>query len=611
VVTASLALVGQLASFRVSVRQRLAHKAFVAWAAPLGLLLASTAVGRHYVLDDYVLALIARGDQNVAGLVREPSDLFDFTTGEQALNRLLMEQGLMLPWWSDPQLKIAFYRPLSALLHRLDFALWPESPRAMYGHGLLWLGLVMVLVACLYRRLESSPLLAGVATLLFALDDSHGAVVAWISNRNASVATAFGLLALLAHHDWRATGRHGSALFASLAWLVALAAGEFAIGTLAYLVSYTVFLDRGQSWRRLGALLPYALVLAAWGVVYARSGAGVSGSGSYVSPWLDVGRFAQVAPLRAAGLLAATLGPLPSELLLLGRAEQQRSWLLCSIAVLGAALCTLWSVLRRDRIARFWLLGMLLAIVPVTASFPSDRLLLFASVGGMGLVARLIAPWFDGGARRWQGLPRAAGCLCFGAVHLLLAPLCLPLRAAQMQLLGRALERATECFEQIPDLERRTVVIVNAPLDAMASYIQAERAFRRAPRPKQLYWLTSAGSSLRITRPEPNSLVVERSAGFLSTPLERHYRDQADALRPGAEVRLGPITARVASATGEAKPRAVRFFFAEPLESASYVFLIWEHDRYQRLALERLAQPLQLPAEDLGAILARTALRTP
>lgn len=609
--TAGVALAGQRASLGDSLRQRLSQKAVAAWAPLLGLFLASTAVGRHYVFDDYVLGLIARGDHRVAGLVRERSDLFAFTTGERAVNRLLMEQGLMLPWWSDPQLKVDFYRPLSSLLHRLDFALWPDNPHAMYGHGLIWLGLVMSLAACLYRRLESSPLLAGLATLLFALDDSHGAVVAWISNRNASVATAFGLLALLAHHDWRAAGRRSSALFAGLAWLVALAAGEFAICTLAYLVSYALLLDRGRSWRRLGTLLPYALGLAAWSVAYVRSGAGVSGSGSYISPWLDLGRFAGVAPLRATGLLAATLGPVPSELLLLGRHEHRLYWLLASMTVLGAAACALWSTLRQDRIARFWLLGMLLSIVPVTASFPSDRLLLFASVGGMGLLARLIVPWFDHASRASLGLPRAVPCLLFGIGHLLLAPLFLPLRAAQMQLFGRTLEIATECFEHIPEIERRTVVIVNAPLDAMASYVQAERAFRGAPRPKQLYWLTSAGSSMRITRPDSNTLVVARSSGFLSTPLERHYRDPADSLQLGAQVRLGPITAQVASVTADAKPGAVSFRFAEPLESASYVFLIWEDDRYQRLALQRLAKPMQLPAEDIGKILARTALRTP
>lgn len=610
-VTAAAGSAGRLTGIGVSLRQLLARRSVLVWVPLLGMLLASSAVGRHYVFDDYVLALIARGDDQVEGLVRSPWNLFAFTTGERSSNMPLIEQGMMLPWWSDQELKVVFYRPLSSLLHRLDFHLWPDTPRMLYWHGLAWFGLVIALVACLYRSLEASPLLAGISAVLFGLDDSHGAVIAWISGRNTTIATAFGLVVLVAHHDWRTSGRRRSAVVAALAWLVALSAGEFAIGALAYLVSYTLFLERARPWGRVSALVPYALVLALWGVVYARSGAGVHGSGAYVSPWLDFSRFVSVAPLRLMGLLAATLGPIPSEALLLGRPEHLVYWAFSSVAVLGAAACAFWPLLRRDRIARFWLVGMVLALVPVTASFPSDRLLLFATVGAMGLLARVTAPLIERSAWRALGAPAAALAIFFGGVHLLLAPLCLPLRAAQMQLVGRTLEIATRSFDQIPELERRTVIIVNAPLDALASYIQAERAFRRVPRPQHLYWLTTAASSLQITRPDPTSLLVERSAGFLSTMLERHYRHRPETLKRGEQVQLRPLTATVVSVTADAKPAAVSFRFAEPLESSSYVFLIWKDGRYEPLALDTLTSPLRLPAEDIGRILARTALGRP
>jgi hypothetical protein len=575
------------------------------------MLLASSAIGPHLVFDDYVLGVIARGEPRIGGLVRQRADLFAFATGERVANRELMERGLMLPWWSDEELKVAFFRPLSALLHRLDFALWPDAPRAMYFHGLAWLGVVILLVGCLYRRLESSPGLSGLAALLFALDDSHGAVVAWISNRNASIATVFGLLSLLAHHEWRRGGWRAGAVLAPFGWLLALSAGEFAVGALGYLVSYALFLDRGRPWSRIASLLPYMAVALGWSVVYARSGAGVHGSESYVSPWLDFERFASIAPLRLLGLLAATLGPIPAELLLLGRREHFVYWAGLVGLVLTAAVCALAPVLRRDRTARFWLVGMLLALVPVTASFPSDRLLLLASVGGMGLVARVVAPLFQPEA--WQALrKRSAGLvLLFAGMHLGLSPLFLPLRAAQMHLIGQTLAVATSCFDSIPGLERRTVVIINAPLDALASYIQAERAWRRAPLAAHLYWLTTAGSSLRVTRSDPNTLVVERSAGFFSSTLERHYRARQPALQRGAQIQLGPLTATVITLTADQRPLAVSFHFAERLESESYVFLAWRDGRYQPLALESLARPLELPAEDLGRILARTALGAP
>jgi hypothetical protein len=607
-VTAGQPPTARFDAFRARLVGLLAQRGSLFGSALIGVFLALSAVGPYFVFDDYVLGLAVRGDPKVDGLMSGRWDLFGFTTGEAAMNRKLMAQGLMLPWWSDEQLEIRFYRPLSSLFHRLDFALWPDSPRWMYLHSLAWLAFALVAIGWLYRSLEASPLLAGLAALLYAIDDSHGSVVSWISNRNALIAGVLGVLALLAHHHFRSSGSRAGAWLGPLCWLLALSASEFAVGTLAYLLAYTLFLDRAPFWRRAGALVPYAAVLMAWSVVYVQSGAAVRGSASYVSPWLDPARFASIAPVRISGLLAATLGPLPAELLLLGRREHFMGWVMLVALVLAAASCALWPLLRRDRIARFWLVGMLLALVPVAASFPSDRLLLLAGVGGAGLMARITTPLFQPTA--WQALGRghAALCVLFGVVHLGLAPLSSPLRAAQMQLVGRTLETATACLDGVEGLEHRTVVIVNAPLDALASYIQAERAWRRMPRPKHLYWLTTAGSQIRVSRPDANTLNVERADGFLSTPLERHYRARPRALEPGEQIRLGPMTATIVSATDEGRPRSVSFRFAEALESESYVFLSWQDDRYQPLALRTLADPLAFPAEDLGRILARTAL---
>jgi len=592
----------------MGVRQRLEQRPALAWFAVLGMFFGASAVGPRLVFDDYVLGLLARGEPKMSGLIRGRFDLFDFTTGERTINHQLMDQGLLLPWWSDQELKVAFYRPLSALSHRLDFALWPGSPRAMYLHSLAWMGLVVALAACLFRALESSVWLASLSALLFAVDDSHGAVVAWISNRNALIATAFGLLSLLAHHAWRVREQPSRALLAAFAWLLALCAGEFAVGTLAYLVSYAIFLDRSRPWRRICTLLPYGLVAVGWAFAYSGSAAGVLRSGLYVSPWHEFSHFCSVAPIRLAGLLGATLGPLPSEFLLFGPPAHFVYWSVMVAALLSVAACALWPVLRGDRIAHFWLVGMLLAIVPVTASFPSDRLLLFASLGGMGLLARVTSPLFEPSAWRSLGAGRATLSACFGLMHLVLAPICAPLRAAQMQLVGRASAIATAELDRIPNLERRTVVIVNAPLDALASYIQAERAWRRVGHAAHLYWLTTAGSSLRVARIDASSLRVERSDGFLSTPLERHYRGRVDSLKLGEQVQLGTMTATVESLTRDGRPRAVSFRFTEPLESNSFVFLFWKEGRYQPLALAALTTPLRLPAEDLGQILARTAL---
>jgi hypothetical protein len=579
------------------------------WIPLVGVSLAALgAVGPYAVFDDHVLAILARGEPAFRGLAAPRWDLFTFTTGDPEDNRRLIEQGVMLPWWSDEQLKIAFYRPLSSLSHRLDHALWPRAPRLMVVHSLLWLGLLLHLVARFCQRVELSPRVALLSAVLYAVDDARGPVVAWISNRNALIATAFGVLALLAHDRWRRSGHRLSGFLAPTSLMLALLSGEFALSTLAYLAAYALFLDQTTPRQRIKSLLPYVAVVAGWTGLYLASGAGVHGSGTYVSPLGDPGAFLLAVPERASTLLAAMFGPVPADLWLFDRPYRTLPRLVATGLVLGAAAWVLAAEIRRDRTAKFWAVGMVSAVMPVVASFPSDRLLLFAGIGGSALVARIVEPLSSRARRRAISRPRLLLMLTFGAVHLAFSPLLLPARAAQMQLVGRTLEKATAHLDRVPRLHEKTVVIVNAPVDAFASYVQVERATRGVPRAERLYWLTSSGSRATVRRTDSKTLLIEREGGFLSTPLERHYRGRPSSLGKGAAVELSEMTAEVRRVTGDGRPLAVSFRFTKELESSAYVFLIWRGDRYEPLKLEELAEPLQLPEEDLGRILMRTAL---
>jgi len=564
-------------------------------------------VGSHPVLDDFVLALRARDRPVLAGAPKPRWDLFAFTTGEPADTRMLIERGVIMPWWADRRLEVAFFRPLSSLSHRIDYALWPRSPRLMYLHSVAWLVLALHLVARCYRRWETSPWLAGLSAGLYAIDDLHGPVVAWLSNRNALIATTFALLTLLAHDDFRKSKARRWAVLAAASLLLSLLAGEFGMATLGYLAAYTLLLDRAPWPERSLALLPYLAVVSCWLIFYVSSGAGVHGSGTYLNPFSDPGQFVRSLPSRATALLGAALGPIPADLEMFGPPAQSRLRASISVAFVLAAACAIGPELKRDRVARFWLGGMALAMLPIAAAPPSDRLLQLVAVGGCALIARLVSPLVDPAQRRKASRGRFLVALLFGAVHLGLAPVLLPIRAAQMQVLGTAQARATAVLDRIPDLSQRTVVIVSAPLDIMASYVQVERLFEGKPAAARLYWLTSAGSAVRVERSGPRSLLIEREGGFFSTPLELHYR-RSGALDPAETFEFSEMSVSVKSVTPDARPRQVSFRFTQPLESTSYLFLIWKNDRYEVLDLESLERPLVLPAEDLGQILTRSAL---
>jgi hypothetical protein len=583
----------------------------------LAVVLSLPAIGSHRVFDDFVLALGARASHDPALAARcfGTLDLFTFTNGVPAENLRLADLGSMLPWWSDPHLKVAFFRPLSAFTHLLDQALCPERVWLQYVHSLLWLGLLVAVVARLYRALGGSPAIAGLAALMYAMDDAHGPAVAWLCNRNGLVAAVFGTVALLAHHAWRSHGRKGPAVLAAGSLLAGLLAGESALATCGYLFAYAAVLDPGTLRRRAASLLPYGGVTVAWAVTYKLAGYGAGHSGVYVDPMANAGRFVRNLPAHATALLGAVFGPIPADIVLFDAGAERRGLIAAAITLVLLG-CVLVPTLRRDRQARFWALGMLLAAVPASACYPTDRLLLFVGMGAMALVARIVA----GAVDRQQApskTPRLARALsflalAFGFVHLILAPLLLPVRAAQMRLVARTIESATETLDKAQDLERRTIVVINPPIDPFVSYIQAERALRNLPRPMHLYWLASAIAPIRVTRLGPRTLAVERDGGLMTAPIERLYRASSVDLPAGSEVQLSEMRAEIASTTADGRPREVRFHFADDLENRRYLFLAWNEGRLLPFELPVQSQTMHFPAQNIAhEVLHSLGRRTP
>lgn len=228
------------------------------WAAALvaaGLCLPALGVGLH--MDDYAQRMTMLRAPRV---LTEPLAVFASLPGDPELNRRYMDLGI-LPWWTVPDYRLAFSRILSAVSMWIDYRLWPDSPVLMHAHSLLWLGLMVLVAALLYRRLLDAWS-AGLAALLYAFDEAHAMPTAWLANRNALIATALGLLALLAHDRWRRYGRRWGAAASAGCLALALLSGEAALGAAGYLAAYALILEDGSWSRRLGSLLPAGAVVS-------------------------------------------------------------------------------------------------------------------------------------------------------------------------------------------------------------------------------------------------------------------------------------------------------------------------------------------------------------
>ncbi|WAS96663.1 hypothetical protein [Nannocystis punicea] len=147
------------------------------------------------------------------------------------------------------------------------------------------------------------------ALLLFAVDDAHAASVGWIAARHGLIGAVFGVLALLAHHHWRARGWTVGVVVGPGALALGLLAPESALACLGYLAAYALVLERAEGWRaRVRTLAPYALVVVAWYAAYRAFGHGAQGCGMYLDPAADPLAFAVSALLHVPLLLMAQLG---------------------------------------------------------------------------------------------------------------------------------------------------------------------------------------------------------------------------------------------------------------------------------------------------------------
>jgi hypothetical protein len=584
----------------------------------LAMLLCAPSLRLGLLLDDeFHRAALTHPETSV--LSRSPVDLFVFIEGIETTNRLATTMGF-LPWWSGEGLRIAFFRPLTGFTHWLDYELWPDLPSLMHLHSLLWLGCVVAAATLFYRRTLRIPWIAGLAALLFAVDDAHGLPAVWIANRNALIGIFFGLLTLIAHDRWRRDGWWPGALLAPFALLLGLLAKESALATVAYLAAYALFLDRGRWIVSILSLAPSVVVGTAWWIMYRKLGYGSIGSGWYFDPGADVVQFIQAVADRAP-LLLAWQWLVPSDL---EWALPPQTALVLSLAVLGlmAILAAfLLPLLRKDATARFFAAGMILSLLPACTAFPDDRLLLFVSIGGMGLLARFIASNLRKEDRlriqgRWR-LPALAFCALLVFIHLGLAPLGLVRTAESLDKIGHAIAKADASLASERAARFQTTLIVNSPAFALVSYGAFSRLAEGGKFPGRTLVLGSGGNPITVSRQDERTLLLRPEGGFLAPPggahgmgelvsllfdqrnvilsADRLYRDRSKT-EPGRKIELFGVTVEIMAVTEDGRPAEVAFRFLTKLENPYLRWMQWKAGECVPFSVPADGESMTLPA---------------
>jgi hypothetical protein len=426
-----------------------------------------------------------------------------------------------------------------------------------------------------YRLMSDTREEANLATLLFAIGGLHAFVIGWIAARNQLISACLSVLAMELYHRWRTGQGQVFGLGAYVATVAGLMAAEGGIVTMGYLGAYALTMDNGPLLRRLLRLLPYAITVVVWRVVYQHLGYGTHGSPGYIDPGADTGRFLVELIQRLPALMTSFFYGVTSSVMV-----YLPGWGKISYALLS--VLAIWWVYRvSDRLgvwasprARFYALGGVLALVPVCASPPHDRLLIHAEIGLGGLVAML----FEIARQRQAAAPLGRDIRWtingLKGVHFIWFPVLMV--SSAVLIVGMTIGMPKEEALALPNATEgagERFVLLHAPTPMLVGYYHPTRRYFGMRNPESINTIGRGGNeALDYTVEDEHTLKVISPVGFI----DWMSRDiQHDPFHVGQEVDLGHMKFTVLTISDNGTPMSIRVHFTQPLTDPTWKFFIW------------------------------------
>lgn len=535
-------------------------------------------------------------------MLNGPLNLYGFSWDSSERFLIQQDHGFA-PWWASDQIKTNFFRPLSSLTLALDFTLWPDTPLLMHIHSLLWFVLLIWLAYRLYRSISGSAVVAGISILLLALDDVFTGPVGWISNRHAVMAMVFAVLCVWLYHLGVSKQKWSCIAWSSGAYALALLASEMGLVTFAYLFAYLLVLDRGRWLDRIKRIAPFVLLTVVWRLAYTSLGYGATGTFLYIDPILDPVNFVAQLLTRYPALLFSDAG-LPIVDLILGFSPQGAAVaaVVCLVLLVLLALIV-FPVLRAQRTAAFWFLGLLGALVPLVSGIPQNRNLGMVSLGVMALAGQIFvevaAAPRPGPLNTFQVVLLKIATPTFVILHLVLSPIMVLANPGTTQAMAEDQASAAN-FGSMPGLTEKHLYVINPPgaMSFMGGLFQ--RLFADEPFPKTINYLSSGFAPVEIERVDDVSIRVTPEGGYTPLPgpildeatgtvshftlenvyrwLDGFYYNPSNPMQVGQVVDLSDVTVEVTQMTGDGRIAQASFTFAHPLDDDQYLWLLWDAD---------------------------------
>ncbi|HET7542844.1 MAG TPA: hypothetical protein VFK05_23390 [Polyangiaceae bacterium] len=551
----------------------------------------------QFAADDYWHLLAAAGKPTYPG-GPAAHHLFQFASGEPSEALKAMQEG-SLAWYADPTVRIAFFRPLTALSHRFDYWLFGANALAARLHSVAWYIALGWFYARLLWRLAPKALRM-VALFVFVCDAAHWQAVTWIAARNALVSATFACAALLCYVRGRDERRRELQLAALLLYCFSLAGGESAFGIVPYVLGYEASRSSETRKQRLLSVTPWLGLSLGVLVLYAALGYGTRHSGAYLNPLAEPAAFLADLPSRLCCMLSFSYVGLPADLWFL----QPRLRVACAVAgvlaLIGLALAFRFvrgELELAERRFTLWMgIAAFVALLPQAGGLLGARSLTLSSLGTSVVIAALLCAL----ARRFTrdvGFSRAlagTSALLVFLIHFLLASATwLTSALFYNQALAKISAEATAL--RFDGAAPQKVILLQASDFFVVRYLPFQRRVLGLSTPSTWHGISQADHAHRLRRTGIDSFELEVLDGdMLETPLEHAVRPLEALLAVGQRVDLEDFSIRVLE-VGKVGPHRIAVTCRAALEDPRWLFLVWKASRLQRFEFPRVGESVVLP----------------
>ena len=553
----------------------------------LALHLPSLCIG--FVGDDYIHQFILEGAWEHPSL--HPWSLYDFGTRPRHVQSVWWENGV-LPWWTQPDWKLRFFRPLTSVTIWLDHLLFHTwAPGYKLTTLLGYTGLLLLLYP-LYRAFNLSSRTALLAILLFASVDCSLMPVGWVANRNSLLVVLCMVASLLVLCRYRQWGAAPALALALLLAVLACTAKESGIAAFALIVVY-LHTWRGASGNRAARGWVWAGTIAcvigafAYLAYLAAAGYGAK-SLHYLSPWENPGEMLQrVCALLPAGI-CQLLGPVSM--------RQVLSHSYVSVPLVLLFGWVLWRELRGVAAAGFFAAWMIVTLLPQAAGKPSERLLFGAAVGSSALLAMFVTTILTrqaSGTRLWGYRLLAVAVLAYAGA----------LSAWNLSDGWRDYARTASARRQVlvtadvgpRVLGRREVFMLQSPHTALALAPITAWNIETGDTDVRFWPLQMGRRGLRWTRLDECSFELESlDDAFLTRGLEELFLTNRGDLVAGATCKTALFTVEMAHDDAGGL-RRFRVQCPESLDTPRYRFVTFREGRFVATRPPPVGESVELP----------------